>query len=188
MEKVDLRVQRTKKVLKDTFKEMLLKMNFEQITIKALCEKSMINRRTFYLHYNSIDDIMAEVLEEMSLEFIKYTDGYDHFANPERIVKDYFQFTNQNPLYEKLNNNPDLDYIREKLNTRVVNNVTNHFDSIKYLDKFKFDMTRIYLNSATVAMYRYWATNGKKIPMEEAVKITTKLIKDGLNSITKENR
>ena len=59
MEKIDLRVQRTRKVLKDTFKEMFLNMNLEQITIKELCEKAMINRRTFYLHYNSIDDIMT---------------------------------------------------------------------------------------------------------------------------------
>ena len=48
MDKVDLRVQRTKKVLKNTFKEMFLNMNLEQITVKSLCEKSMINRRTFY--------------------------------------------------------------------------------------------------------------------------------------------
>lgn len=187
MEKVDLRVQRTKKALKETFKDMFLKINFEEITIKELCEKAMVNRRTFYLHYSSIDDIMSEVLEEMSLEFINYTNDYDHFLNIDRIIKDYFVFTNQNPLYEKLNNNTDLTYLREQVNAKVVKNVTNHFDSIKYLDSFKYDMTRVFLNSAAVSMYRYWSINGKNIPMEEAIKITTKLVKDGIKSITKEN-
>lgn len=185
MAKEDMRVQRTKKALKDTFKEMFLKMNLEQITIKELCEKSMINRRTFYLHYNSIDDIMTDVLEEMAQKFLEYTNDYDHFSNTDRIVKDYFEFTNANPLYEKLNNNTDLNYIREQVSVRVANRVTNHFDSIKHLDGFKYDMTRIYLNSTTVAMYRYWALSGKKVSMEEAIKITTKLIKDGIKSITK---
>ena len=64
MEKVDLRVQRTKKVLKDNFKDMLLNMDYERITVKDLCEKSMINRRTFYLHYDSIDDLMKDVLND----------------------------------------------------------------------------------------------------------------------------
>ena len=187
MVKEDLRVQRTKRVLKDTFKEMFLNMNLEQITIKELCEKSMINRRTFYLHYNSIDDIMTDVLEEMAVSFIEYTNDYDHFSNPDKIVRDYFEFTNANPLYEKLNNNTDLNYIREQVSVKVVNKVTNHFDSIKYLDEFKYDMTRVFLNSTTVAMYRYWALSGKKVPMEEAIKITTKLVKDGIKSITKEN-
>ena len=185
MAKEDLRVQRTKKVLKDTFKDMLLKSDYGTITIKDLCCKSMINRRTFYLHYNSIDDLMTEILEEMSLEFLKYTDGYDHFANPDKIIKDYFEFTNNNPLYEKLNNNTDIQYIREQLNNKVVNNVTNHFDSIKNLNEFEYNMTRIYLNGTAVAMYRYWSLNGKKAPIEEAIKITTKLVKDGIKSITK---
>ena len=120
MEKVDLRVQRTKKVLKDNFKDMLLNMDYERITVKDLCEKSMINRRTFYLHYDSIDDLMKDVLNDMSLEFSEYTKDYDRFAEPERIIKDYFEFTNANPLYEKLNNNSDLDYIREQLIIKVV--------------------------------------------------------------------
>lgn len=47
MPKEDLRIQRTKKILKNTFKNMFLNMKYEQITVKALCEKSMINRRTF---------------------------------------------------------------------------------------------------------------------------------------------
>ena len=68
---------------------MFLNMKYEQITVKALCEKSMINRRTFQLHYDTIDDLLADVLDEMSIEFIKYTDDYDHFANVERIVKDF---------------------------------------------------------------------------------------------------
>ena len=186
MQKIDLRVQRTKKVLKDTFEEMLLNTDYEKITIKDLCEKAMINRRTFYLHYNSIDDLMSEILEEMSLEFIDYTNDYDHFANLDKIVKDYFEFTNSRPLFEKLNNNIDLNYLREQVSIKVVNKVTHHFDSIKYLDEFKYDMTRVYLNSITVAMYRYWSTNGKNIPIEEAIKITTKLVKNGLTSITKE--
>lgn len=185
MSKEDLRVQRTKKVLKDTFKDMFLKMNFEQITIKALCEKAMINRRTFYLHYSSINDIMSEILEEMSLEFIEYTNDYDHFSNPERIIKDYFEFTNNNPLYEKLNNNIDLNYLREQVSIRVVNKVTHHFDSIKHLNDFEYDMTRIFLNSTTVAMYKYWSTNEKNIPIEEAISITVKLVKNGIKSVAK---
>lgn len=185
MNKEDLRVIRTKKVLKDNFKELFLKKDFNQITIKELCEKSMINRRTFYLHYNSMDDLMAEILEDLSLEFLNYTKGYDHFKDIDRIVKDYFYFTNSNPLYEKLNNNSELDYIREQMNNNVVNNVTNEFNSIKDLNNFEYNMTRIFLNSSTVHMYRYWSKNNKNIPIDDAIKITANLIKNGLKSITK---
>ena len=180
MSDTDLRVQRTKKVLKDSFKELFLQKEVEHITVKELCEKSMINRRTFYLHYDSIYDLLAEILEDMSRDFIEYTSDYDHFSNIDRIVKDYFEFTNSNPLYEKLNNNPELDYIREQLNDKVTANVTDQFDSIKGMDEFQFNMTRIFLNSSTVAMYRYWYKNRKKVSMDEAVKVAANLIKNGL--------
>ena len=47
----DLRVQRTRKLLKDAFRELFVRQDFEKITIRGLCEKAMVNRRTFYLHY-----------------------------------------------------------------------------------------------------------------------------------------
>ena len=144
MEKVDLRVQRTKKVLKDNFKDMLLNMDYERITVKDLCEKSMINRRAFYLHYDSIDDLMKDVLNDMSLEFSEYTKDYDRFAEPERIIKDYFEFTNANPLYEKLNNNSDLDYIREQLIIKVADQ--NEFSSLKGVPDDKKIMIKVFVN------------------------------------------
>ena len=177
MAKEDLRVWRTKKVLKDTFKDILLKENFEAITVKELCEKSMINRRTFYLHYDSIDDLMKDVLNDMSIEFSEYTKDYDHFKEPDRIVKDYFEFTNDRPLYEKLNNNPDLDYIREQLVVKVADK--NEFPSLRGLPEYKKNMIKVFTNSSTVALYRLWCKDGKKTPMDEYVKYAIELITKG---------
>ena len=179
MEKVDLRVQRTKKVLKDNFKDMLLNMDYERITVKDLCEKSMINRRTFYLHYDSIDDLMKDVLNDMSLEFSEYTKDYDRFAEPERIIKDYFEFTNANPLYEKLNNNSDLDYIREQLIIKVADQ--NEFSSLKGVPDDKKIMIKVFVNSATVALYRLWCKVNKRIPMDKFIKDAIELITKGYN-------
>lgn len=182
MPDTDLRVQRTKKLLKEQFKKMFLEMDYEKITIKELCERAMINRRTFYLHYNSIDDILNEILSEMAHDFLEYTKDYDHFENAERTVKDYFIFTSQNPLFEKLNNSIDYNYLREIVNSRVRDIAQDNFKSISKYDEFKIKMMTTYLNSATVNMYRIWSQEGKKIPIEEAIDIAATLIKNGLKS------
>ncbi len=180
MKDTDLRVQRTKKLLKDNFKEMFLEMDYEKITVKELCEKAMINRRTFYLHYESIDDILNEVLTEMATAFLEYTKDYDHFLNPKRIVKDYFLFTNSDPLFEKLNNSIDYNYLREIINTKVRSIGKDNFKSIYNLDDFKAKMIISYLNSATVSMYRTWYRDGKKVPIEEVIDLASNLIENGL--------
>ena len=188
MSRNDLRVQRTKKVLKDNFKDMFLNMDYNQITIKELCDRAMINRRTFYLHYNSIDDILNEILDELAGDFFNYTSGYDHFANPDKMIRDYFVFTHEHPLFEKLNNNIDYNYIREMLNSKVRDIAKVNFKSILHHDEFTIKMISTYLNSATVNMYRIWSRDGKKVSIEEAIKVATTLIKKGINSMTKENR
>ena len=55
--KEDLRSKRTKEFIRKTFEEMICEMDFEQITVKELTERAMINRKTFYLHYDSLDEI-----------------------------------------------------------------------------------------------------------------------------------
>ena len=52
MNELDPRVKRTKKMFKDALKELMLKHDdYMEITVKELCEKAELNRRTFYLHY-----------------------------------------------------------------------------------------------------------------------------------------
>ena len=51
MEKIDLRVVKTKENITHSFLELLEKKSIEKITVKELCEKARISRNTFYQHY-----------------------------------------------------------------------------------------------------------------------------------------
>ena len=96
------------------------------------------------------------------------------------IVKDYFLFTNSDPLFEKLNNSIDYNYLREIINTKVRSIGKDNFKSLYNIDEFKVKMMVTYLNSATVNMYRVWYEDGKKVPIEEATLIASNLIENGL--------
>lgn len=49
----------------------LLKVkDLEYITIKELCEKAGVNRSTFYLHYESVADLVEETLENANRRFL----------------------------------------------------------------------------------------------------------------------
>ena len=43
--------------------ELLEKKEFEYITVKEICEKAGVNRSTFYLHYETIGDLLDECVE-----------------------------------------------------------------------------------------------------------------------------
>ena len=77
---------------------LLEKKEIEYITIKEICERAGVNRSTFYLHYESIDDLLNETLEYIIHKLV------NHFnEEPKKFI-------------EKLNtaNKEDLVLIKEK--------------------------------------------------------------------------
>ncbi len=46
--------------------------DLEYITVKEICEKAGVNRSTFYLHYETIADLMNEAMENVSKRFLSY--------------------------------------------------------------------------------------------------------------------
>ena len=54
----DLRVRRTLKAIRSAFYELVLTKNYSDISITELTDLAEINRKTFYLHYSSLDDLV----------------------------------------------------------------------------------------------------------------------------------
>ena len=64
----DLRVRRTLTAVRKAFNDLVLTRNYNEISITDLTDKAGINRKTFYLHYSSLDDLVSEIEEEMAKE------------------------------------------------------------------------------------------------------------------------
>lgn len=90
--------------------ECLEKKDFEYITVKEICEKAGVNRSTFYLHYETITDLLKECVEYTNNKcFQRYTSDLadmkrrlasEHledliFISPE-YLKPYFEFIREN--------------------------------------------------------------------------------------------
>lgn len=59
--KEDMRVKRTKKMIKEAFLKLLEKNTLEQITISEITAFAMCNRNTFYLHFEDKYDLMNKL-------------------------------------------------------------------------------------------------------------------------------
>ncbi len=65
--------------------------DLEYITVKEICEKAGVNRSTFYLHYETIADLVNETMESVDTRFVSY------FAQD---TKDIWDKINGNELKE----------------------------------------------------------------------------------------
>lgn len=56
----------------EAFLELLSRKSFAYISVKEICEKAGVNRSTFYLHYETIGDLLNESMQYMSSQFLTY--------------------------------------------------------------------------------------------------------------------
>ena len=68
--KSDLRYRRTEAAILQAFDELLKGLDSKKITVSALAREADIDRKTFYLHYNSTEDIIREYAEEKTRELL----------------------------------------------------------------------------------------------------------------------
>lgn len=54
------------------FLELLAKKDIEYITVKEICEAAGVNRSTFYLHYQTIGDLLLESIQYINEQFLEH--------------------------------------------------------------------------------------------------------------------
>ncbi len=94
---MDLRVIKSQKAITDAFLEIRTKKELRKITVKEICEKAMINKSTFYSHYNDIYDLSDKVESEIIISIV------NSITHPEYIVDNPSAFSTEmmNIIYQR---------------------------------------------------------------------------------------
>lgn len=72
MNKSESKYFNTAKRMDEAFLELLAVKDFEYITVKEICGTAVVNRSTFYLHYETIADLLSECVDYINGQFIEY--------------------------------------------------------------------------------------------------------------------
>lgn len=62
--KTDRRTIYTKNVIKDALLDALAEKSFEQITVTDVCRRAEVTRATYYIHYQSLTEVLDELLND----------------------------------------------------------------------------------------------------------------------------
>ena len=63
MNKNETKYLNTARLMNEALLILLEKKNYEFITVKEICKKAGVNRSTFYLHYETMDDLLEETID-----------------------------------------------------------------------------------------------------------------------------
>jgi len=169
---------------------LLKKKSFEYITVSELCEAAGVNRSTFYLHYETIGDLLEETARYLLTEFSSYYDinSVDFVQNIKTKDEEELKFINAKYL------TPYLTYVKENKEVfavalsnkkflgfeKVYKQMFEHiFNPI--LEKFKYPETHrkyvmmYYLNGIT-AIITGWLDDNCEAPIESVILIIKECI------------
>ncbi len=70
MNKSESKYFNTALLMDEALIQLLEVKDYEYITVKEICEKAGVNRSTFYLHYETVNDLLSECLENIKKRFL----------------------------------------------------------------------------------------------------------------------
>lgn len=91
MTKAESKYFNTARIMDEALLDLLEKKNIQYISIKEICEKAGVNRSTFYLHYETIGDLLEETIAYIQEHF----DGFFPVNTADFISRIY-----EKPLHE----------------------------------------------------------------------------------------
>lgn len=87
MQRLDLRVIKTRKNIRESFIRLLGEKSFSAITVQNILDEALINRTTFYRHYDSkyalVEELNGEIMERFERLLSSSLQGRD---DPEQLL------------------------------------------------------------------------------------------------------
>ncbi|MEW4282467.1 TetR/AcrR family transcriptional regulator [Priestia koreensis] len=187
--KLDPRIKRTNKYLRDALVELLKEKDVTSITIQEITEKADLTRGTFYLHYQDKQDFlvhsMNEVLEEL-IEEVKPKQDEQSTLNvdPQKGSVSFlklFEFIQRNADYFKVmlsdRGLPQFrSYMTEIVKTKVYGELMSSIDEVEDGLDIPKDILISYIASAHIGVIGSW--------LESDMKFSAAFMADKLTSLT----
>ena len=166
---------------------LLEKKDYEFITIKEICEKAGVNRSTFYLHYESIDDLLLETVAMINKKFYESFDNEhldvhkldkdDLFLIDDEHIIPYLEFVKENKKLYKIIHKSDL-FQTEEVTKKMYDDL---FKII--LDKYNVpddekEYTFAFFSFGLVAIIERWVKRDCIDDVEKLTHIMKKVIRD----------
>lgn len=186
MNKSESKYYNTALLMDEALLLLLEKKEYEFITVTEICEKAGVNRSTFYLHYQNMDDLLYETIELINNKFKEAFDNEliepAHLNKNELFLIDdnhlipYLNFLKENKnIYKLIHNNP---FIFKKQET--LENMYNNLFSV-ILDKYgvvneEKEYIFAFFSFGLVAIIQKWIENDCKDDIFKIANIMKKVI------------
>lgn len=194
MNKNESKYFNTARKMNDALLFLLEKKAFEYITIKDICKEAKVNRSTFYLHYESLNDLLLESSTYITNKFYDYfnktinnlinineLDKYnieDLYLLTDKYLVPYLSFIKENKtFYKTIIKNSYVLRLNETYNSMFKNIFTPILERFQ-IEKDKREYILAYFINGIMAIVSVWLKNDCAKSIDEIIEIINICIKN----------
>lgn len=195
MNKNESKYYNTSLLMNQALVELLYKKDYEYITIKEICKRAGVNRSTFYLHYDNVDDLLLETIENINKRFLSYFQEDDNtiqnklndedknnliFIKPEYLLP-YLNYIKENVvIFQVSAKHPYIMQSQKKYNLLKTNVLFPIFSKFNISEKERKYFSEYYINGV-YAIIEEWIKEGCKEEVEFISNVIIKCVRPIIN-------
>lgn len=177
-EKEDRRVQRTKDLLRRSFIQLIREKGYDAVTIQDITGKANLGRTTFYLHYQSKDDLLLDHHLVDHFQFVQMTaDELLAEQYPQSYTKFLNRISDSKNVYVAITRGRDAEIImrgvREQMTRDLREVLSEAFPSVE--PAIPLDALISYIVGAQLTFIDWWMITRNTYTSEEVATILHRL-------------
>lgn len=180
----DRRVVRTKAALTRALFELLGEKEFSRISITELAHRADVDRKTFYLHYHSVEEILKEFYEDALAQFQQGLERENIFGQ-QVDIPGFFRvlggvMAENMPLYRRLAKGTGYTYFIEQLRAVLRNAVENALAAQGNTDQTHIRLCGEFFAAGAMRVYLAWLKGELELTEEEFAEWVGRMVSRGL--------
>ena len=174
----DRRVRRTRRLLQDALRALVLERGYDRVTVQDLLDRADVGRATFYAHFRDKDDLMMSrfadaraVLRAHLADFVRARD-----RDMPELVRALFQHAaDHRAEYRTLVGSRSGGAILAVVRAQLAKLVRDHFDEVVAVRALApavpVDVVATYVVGAFVALLTQWLDSPQSRTAEEMARM-----------------
>lgn len=174
----DKRVIKTRRAIREALVTLLRDREMEDITVVLLAETAQVNRKTFYAHYDKVEDVGWDLIDELVAQIAVYMEHarakkmpitaatfVELLGQAYHLYPDLFRLIFTAPNYAFLSQNIQIIMKREIMRyLQIPRRSPTHSHVISFIIGGLF------------SAYRDWFASGQKLPLSELTKLLSNMV------------
>ncbi len=190
MENPDLRVEKTRRIIREAVLQLLCEKELQKITITEICSRAEINRKTFYRHYRAVDDVIAQLEDGLLGEFSDVGKSGKSILDVGAVIRDIGEVIGKRKEYflRLMQHNSEL-FTKGKIKAVMHRLVCAALKSTGDLDNENIvNAAAEFSVSGLMSLYEAWFEGGCRDDPALITEIAVKMVTRGLAAFVSEEK